>query len=77
MENRDRDFVLCRLFAYMNVLLPLLGTLLDVAVSFCCCCVCVLVVAVSLVLFVVVAVAYFRYVFRTLLRLLFAKAAAK
>lgn len=42
VENRDRDFVLCRLFAYMNVLLPLLGTLLVVvAVSFsCCCCVC-------------------------------------
>lgn len=71
MENRDRDrdFVLCRLFAYMNVLLPLLGTLLVV--------VFLVVVAVSLLLVVVVAVAYFRYVFRTLLRLLFAKAAAK
>lgn len=73
MKNRDRDFVLCRLFAYMNLLLPPLGTLLVVVFLV----VCVLVVAVSLLLVVVVAVAYFRYVFRTLLRLLFAKAAAK
>lgn len=59
MENRDRDFVLCRLFAYMNVLLPLLGTLLVVVFLV----VCVLVVAVSLLLLVVVAVCVFSVCF--------------